>query len=376
MNNKIYFPNFDGLRTIACLMVFFWHALQLGHLSTGFSAPFFQNLLVTFLNGKNGVSIFFVLSGFLITWLLLKEVEITGKLNLRNFYIRRILRIFPLYFLVILLIFVALPAANHFFHLMVVSPDVRPVYYFIFLSNFDVLRIFETGGTDFLPSTITWSVAIEEQFYLFWPLFFYLLPVNKVQYFLIAVIAGSFIFRLMSFEQFPHRLYFHPFGAAFDLSVGGAAAWLCIFNKKFRTFFAELANHWRILVLICGLVVMYLNIVVEKGLIPVFLRSLQVFFFAILIVDQCLNVFPVLKFSRSKWLSVLGKYTYGMYMLHPLFLLLLNTFCIRILNLRYDDFYTILIDVIIGLPLSIFGAKISYRFMEKKFLALKDNFSR
>jgi peptidoglycan/LPS O-acetylase OafA/YrhL len=181
------------------------------------------------------------------------------------------------------------------------------------------------------------------------------------------VLALSFAFRIYHYEA-PYKLYFHSFSAAFDLSAGGLAAWLCLYNKKFLRFFSDLLNHWRILFACAGLLLMYLAVVYDKGLLAVFLRGLQVFFFAFIIIDQCFNVFGSGKLARATWLSRLGKYTYGIYLLHPICLLVFNTFSIRVLHLPHDSTYALMIAFFIGLPLTILAAKISYHFMEKKFL--------
>src|SRR5690348_9426031 len=94
---KIFFPNLDGLRFFSFLVVFLYH----GHLSI-FSylkdsqPKTYAAIEFLFQHGNLGVNFFFVLSGFLITYLLIKEKEFTGTIHVQNFYIRRILRIWPL----------------------------------------------------------------------------------------------------------------------------------------------------------------------------------------------------------------------------------------------------------------------------------------
>ena len=95
----IYFANLDGLRFLSFLMVFLHHTVVY---DINIKGTFFERLLTTVGYGGSGVSIFFVLSGFLITYLLLQEKEANGKINISFFYIRRGLRIWPLYYLVII----------------------------------------------------------------------------------------------------------------------------------------------------------------------------------------------------------------------------------------------------------------------------------
>ena len=94
-SNKVFFPNLEGLRFFAFFVVFINHAFaSLGYYNPSKTFVFVRTHFL--LNGNLGVSFFFVLSGFLITYLLLKEKELTGKINIKNFYLRRVLRIWPL----------------------------------------------------------------------------------------------------------------------------------------------------------------------------------------------------------------------------------------------------------------------------------------
>ncbi|MEI6088545.1 MAG: acyltransferase, partial [Bacteroidota bacterium] len=92
---KIYFPNLDGLRSIAVMLVVVWH-IEIHKVRFGFKQLYFND------TGFMGVSIFFVLSGFLIAYILLVEKDLNQKVNFKAFYIRRILRIWPLYFFTLL----------------------------------------------------------------------------------------------------------------------------------------------------------------------------------------------------------------------------------------------------------------------------------
>ena len=374
MNNKVYFPNLDGLRTIACFMVFAFHSLGIGGNRLGIPNLYMEKLTSAFLNGKTGVSIFFVLSGFLITFIILSEIKKKGQFSLGHFYIRRVLRIWPLYFLVLGIIFGLLPLVDHFFAVAKNSFDSRPMYYFTFLSNFDVLRIVENGQSDFLPSTITWSVAIEEQFYLFWPLLFLFIPGAYYKQMFLFIIAFAFGFRLLHYNQ-PNQLYFHSLSAVFDLAVGGGTAYLCITDSGIKKAIIKLRDKGRILIIISGMVIMYLNALIHLSWFNLVLTAAQALFFAFIIVDQCFNRSERLKFSRSKLLTGLGKYTYGMYMLHPLVLFALNIVLVRIINVPVDGTLGMWVHFCAVLPLTIFVAWLSYNLLEKKFLLLKEKFS-
>jgi peptidoglycan/LPS O-acetylase OafA/YrhL len=141
------FPGLDGLRAIAATMVIFYH----------FGGPNW-----TFLSGWVGVYIFFVLSGFLITTLLLREQDRTGRISLSNFYIRRVFRILPPY-LVILGGIVAFVLLRAEFHERDFPQALK--YYLTFLNEF--LPAVTNGTDNFFSGS--WTLGIEEKFYLVWP---------------------------------------------------------------------------------------------------------------------------------------------------------------------------------------------------------------
>lgn len=253
---KVFFPNLDGLRFIAFFMVFLWHAFNDAFKKITIGNPFLSNIFNTYANGKTGVSIFFVLSGFLITYLILQETKWYGKLDLGKFYLRRTLRIWPLYFLILIIVFVFIPVIINLTGLDWSKYDMNPLYYFTFLSNFDVLRIYHSGTLDFLPSTVTWSVAIEEQFYLVWPVLFILAKPKWYRYIFPLVILLSYVFRIY-YRNDEHTLYFHSLSVCGDLGLGGMAAWLSIHSDRFRNFFRDQTSPMRLSIYASGLIAMY-----------------------------------------------------------------------------------------------------------------------
>lgn len=163
-----HFGSLDGLRFF-CITAVIWHHLPLWQRMT--------DLSVFFARGHAGVDFFFVISGFLITTLLLREAAERGRFSLRAFYWRRALRIVPIY---VLTVGVATAYA-------VAKGDMvaleRLPYYLAFLSNFLV------SDTFFLEPT--WSLAIEEQYYLLWPALLAVLPRAWIGPVLVALIAAN-----------------------------------------------------------------------------------------------------------------------------------------------------------------------------------------
>ncbi|QQD15386.1 acyltransferase family protein [Sphingobacterium sp. UDSM-2020] len=196
MKNQIVFlPGLNGIRTIAALGVLFSH-INLALLDFGidnFSLFGYTNegKLKGWMLGGHGVTMFFVLSGFLITYLLLKEFEKTNTIDIKKFYMRRILRIWPLYFFYVLLTLVVM--WNQ------INIDFNLVYYLTFFANIPFIQ--EHGYMGMLH---LWSIGVEEQFYLFWPLLFVFFIRRNIFIRITSIIIMLFlIFRIMMWYFFP-----------------------------------------------------------------------------------------------------------------------------------------------------------------------------
>jgi peptidoglycan/LPS O-acetylase OafA/YrhL len=155
-----YFRSLDGLRGIAISMVICHH----------FGVNYFLHGTGLFIDSNTGVHIFFVLSGFLITTLLIKEKLNSGSISLKHFYIRRILRILPVAYLFLLVLIVL----NAFFHLQVRFIDF--IASFLFFKNLSLRNEPYTAHL--------WSLAVEEQFYIIFP---FLLSYNTNRYLMVAL---------------------------------------------------------------------------------------------------------------------------------------------------------------------------------------------
>jgi len=164
--SRIYFPSLNGIRFFAALLVIIDHLeLVKGYfgIKVNWSEAFSSHL------GSSGVTIFFVLSGFLITFLLLKEKEIKA-INVKHFYIRRVLRIWPLYYLILIVSFFIIPQID-FFNVPNYGDKSESFICSTFLTY---LFLLANVGFVFFPTiafaNVLWSVAVEEQFYLIWPI--------------------------------------------------------------------------------------------------------------------------------------------------------------------------------------------------------------
>ncbi len=181
-----YIPALDGLRAIAVFLVMLLHAhFQLGR------------------NGSLGVDIFFALSGFLITTLLLEEHTSNGRISLKGFYIRRTFRLFPaLYFMLLIVWLYAI-----FFALKSFKPIILDE---IFASSIYMHNISYVWGCKSIILGHTWSLGVEEQFYFIWPLVLIIalrfFSVNKLLFMLLFFIPFIWVIKVLNFVPILHGL--------------------------------------------------------------------------------------------------------------------------------------------------------------------------
>jgi len=349
MSATLYFNRLDALRFLAFFLVFWQHAFA-KLVPQGLPGTLAEALKYT---GGIGVHIFFVISGFLITYLLLKELEISGSVSVKNFYIRRILRIWPLYYLILIFGIFILPNLIHSVHYC-----GNKLLDLTFLNNFDM------DLPCYSPHIgIAWSVAIEEQFYVVWPLVFLLLiKVPRVLFCLcLAVFAGSSIFIFYN----PASSYFHTFGNLNYLMLGcmGAMAFHWYGPVFSHSRFFNRRYYYPLLLLLTSLL-LFKPQGITYLLFPLFYLYLV---FYLIINDRTGNV------SVFSWL---GKYTYGMYMIHPLVILGIRMVLIALHIEDRESRMVILFSGIGSLVVTIALSVIIYELFEKRILIYKQSFSR
>jgi peptidoglycan/LPS O-acetylase OafA/YrhL len=374
---KIFFPNLDGLRFISFLVVFLYH----GHLSI-FSylkdaqPKVYGVIEFLFQHGNLGVNFFFVLSGFLITYLLIKEKEFTGTIHVPNFYVRRILRIWPLYYLCVFLGFVAFGLLKKYSG-QPMAENANPLYYILFSANFDIMHTWP-NKPDALLLSVLWSVAVEEQFYLTWPLILKIVPLKAYKYVFPSIMALSLIFRSLHTGDNDHEFairYFHTFSVIGDMALGGLFAYLVSYENKFKSFIINVSKPGIVLLYAATLVItLYKHVLFPPGWPVIFERIVIAFLFGMIILEQNYAKHSLFKMSNFKIVSKLGIYTYGLYCLHFLGLY----FAIKVMNaLRLNGSITWVsfTMMLLALGLSVIISLTSYNLFEKWFLRWKDKFA-
>ena len=352
-HKKIYFENLDALRTIAFLLVFWQHAFSRYFTSLkkiGINETLANKIFYT---GGAGVYIFFVLSGFLITYLLVEEKKKNGKINLLYFYGRRTLRIWPLYYLICITGIFILPVLSNS-----VSFTGDVILNLSFLNNFDP-KVSNSAITG-----IAWSVAIEEQFYLLWPIIFTFFKGRHLNIIALLIFIGSSFYVFNAEDYF--NQYYHTFSNVRFLMIGCLGA--IIYQNKKSQIKNLITNRKITLFKLISLTVFIFLLAPFANLISSFLELIILpLLYIIIIIYLCEK-----KSKKINTLSKLGKYTYGMYFYHPTTILLVKIIFDK-LDLHYQNhFWVHLVLVILSLALTILVAISSYKYFESYFLKLKN----
>jgi peptidoglycan/LPS O-acetylase OafA/YrhL len=359
-SNREYYPALDGLRGVAILLVVFLHNFR------------FMNY---FFFGWLGVDLFFVLSGFLITEILLKTLH--HPHFFRNFYMRRILRIFPLYYFTLIFSFFLLP--------YIIPSYINMSYYtnnqfwlWTYLQNW--LYIFkEPFGTPMLLHT--WSLAVEEQFYLIWPVVIFLIRKPRVLLITVSVVLVLVGFaRFMTWEYNVRDLSYaslYTFTRIDGLCIGAMLALLMQINPAF------LKKHTTLIVLLMAAVnfgFYFLNDQHSFTLPYLAFVGYTTFavLFGILVFEAATGGVKIINFIfNNTILRFFGKISYGLYVFHwPVYILLFSFFQKHIFNKTpmtsvAAEIASAIMVTIVAVVLSV----ISYRYFEKPFLKLKKKYS-
>lgn len=372
---KIYFENLDSIRFIAAMMVFLGHVMVKTYTFLPIKGTILEAFLLTISSGGTGVSIFFVLSGFLITYLLITEYEVSNKIDLKKFYIRRILRIWPLYYGVVFFSFLLYPFLKSLIGMN--NPlGSNFIYHLFFLSNFDVIHIQQfCPGKDAMSQNITWSVSVEEQFYLFWPLIFTFLPKKTWLLSILSLVAGSLVFRFTVIDK-GATIYFHTLAVLIDLGIGGLFAYAIKESAEVRSFFENSSTKTH--AVLFGIVIfllMYGGELLNYNGGLVFNRAIYSFSFAMVIAAQAITKSQSpLNLKNLSFANKWGKYTYGIYLLHPIAITVLDI-SLRVAHISIDSLLPSFLLSISTFILTLVISKLSYTYFESRFIKLKDKFT-
>ena len=380
---KTYFPNLNGIRFILAGMVLVQHVavvLQVMHIST-----IYQKVDALKAFGPVAVSMFFALSGFLITYLLLQENNTSGTISLRTFYLSRAKRIMPLYYLIIIIHLFILPhtplqsiddklvlmdAASFKYSTIHLSDFSTKIWYIILLPQVALALMVATGNST-LPAGHVWSIGVEEVFYFLYPALLKKYAHNFKQliftligiYYLVAVLLFIVI-------QFSHTAILAKpiFQRAINFSII-----LIIYNRVNCMFIGAIGAYLfikkhRYFYVITQTKVFYFSLVLLFILFAIGARVPFLTFELYCILFICVMLYLIKDnkhyFLENRVLNYLGKISYGIYMYQ-----MLAIYGIVYLYTKVGFHYWYIY------PLSFFAtillSAISYEFFEKRIIYKK-----
>jgi peptidoglycan/LPS O-acetylase OafA/YrhL len=363
MKDVLHFSGLNGIRAIAALAVLFSHITielasfgldpyVLGRMSDGTPKA-------TSLAGF-GVSIFFVLSGFLITYLLLEEKKIRS-INIKHFYIRRVLRIWPLYYLYFFISILTLVVFDLPF-------EKQSTLYYIFLAA--NIPYIIGGAINFIAHY--WSLGVEEQFYAFWP---WIIKKSSAVLKVTVAICASLILLKYALRIIDIKYHSGNMSLAYDIlnvtrfhcMLIGAIGAILYFRKN--VVFLKVMDNFICQLLAWGII--FLVTFNKFHLISFLDNEIISVATLFLIMGQIRKKRRILNLDLP-FFEFIGKISYGIYVLHPLVIFYVSK------ALSFTDksnVFNYLTAYVLVILVTILSAYISYEFFEKRFLSLKGKYS-
>lgn len=356
----------DGVRGIAILLVLLFH-LELSYPPT---IP--RMLFAPLLAGWSGVDLFFVLSGFLITGILIDTRECRNYFS--SFYMRRVLRIMPLYLLAVFAYFaVALPLAHHFGNWQARDASSQ-VWFWLHLSN-----VPPAFGTVVPFIGHFWSLSVEEQFYMAWPFVVLLVRPSRLIYVCCGVVLAAFALRV-AFVHDNFVYYLTPFRMD-ALGVGCLVATI-VRNERWSS--AVRAHLRRIAA--ANVAVLLAIMAVTRSPRPFNPWMSTVGYTCVALAYGCLVFSAYLQAGAESWLATqlrspflrtFGKYSYAIYVFHTAITTALDNLRIQLSHGLPVFAQTVLaiLCMIASVGASYAAARVSWSLLEKRCLALKTHFA-
>jgi len=359
--HKDKFHSFDALRFLSFSVVF------LSHL------PFnlFSNSWFTLFKDRGyvGVEFFFVLSGFLITYILLNEKKKSDQINLKKFFMRRVLRIWPLFYVMILFAYLSPYVIAHL-GLTFSEEGYQPNYFYscLFLENYQT--IFKHQFPNVIPLPVFWSLCVEEHFYIVWGFLLYCISRKRIPFLIAIFLVIPTFFRGVFFEN---DMLFLDLSTNIDFFMFGAipAYLYCYYKEELLLFLKLQSNRIKSLILVTTLLFVLFSGKIEfenyELVEPILFGCLFSLCLFIFIPND--NYFKV---KDNNLLSRLGVYTYGLYLTHFIAISFIKKIFQK-LNVSIEGHF--ILFLLSSILLTIFASYISYNCIEKPFLKLKENFN-
>jgi peptidoglycan/LPS O-acetylase OafA/YrhL len=363
---SLFFPNLNGVRFIAAFWVIVHHIEQFKE-KFGYDNQLFYTRFIRLI-GPLSVFLFFVLSGFLITSLLLVEKERTNTINIQSFYMRRVLRIWPLYYLTVFLGLLVLPQISYLnisgeTELISVNFTEKLIFYLLILPNI------VTGVFKHIPYlSQNWSIGVEEQFYYFWPWVVRQTKTSRLLIVMIIFFAIFYITRSLTVLYMPETgwwKYLNEFIKSLRITcmiLGAIGAYFTYY--KLNSKFVQLIFTKIFQVFLYSILILMLSFGIY---LPGVNQEIYALIFTLILMNLAKNPSSILSLENPVF-NYLGKISYGMYMYHTIAVVI----GVKISH-SFDN--SNFVSYPISYILTIIMSGLSYQYFEKPFLKIKDKFT-
>ena len=361
--NKFYFSQLDSIRGLSFIAIFVFHAYHFKQSSTqiGKFFKYLHNQLPL------GIETFFILSSFLLTFLAFNEYKKRGNFSFGNYFVRRLLRIWPLYYFILILAFIIFPVVAGYVNFTMQLPDYR--YYIFFISNY-----YSKEHVYFLM--FLWTISVEEQFYLLWGLslkFFF----KKLEIVIFLLCLSSVLFSIYAII-YKVPSYFNTLTYLFDFGCGALAAIITFKSSSISKWFGRCSNI-KTIVFYCYLPVHLLVFYIlddntsgwMNNLMALLSRYFFIIYIALLLIEQVSNNNRSKIFQKSRFLIFTGKISYGLYCYHGITLT-----AVTLILKRFTMDLSSIIFLLLCFFINYGIATLSYFYFELPILKLKARWRR
>lgn len=361
---KKYFGNLDALRFLAFVLVFMEHMVLTNNADIK-NSPLYSFYQLHFNLSSVGVGFFIVLSGFLITWIILEEYNNTSAFNFSFFWLRRCLRIWPLYFLMIAIGYILISLTKQFY-----SPNVHDMPPAANLFTFTLNFFMANHGTEFLFFiAFLWSIGMEEQFYTLWGIVLKW-GRNLFSAICILLVIASLAFRVIYLHD-NSNLYFNSLNWIGNFAIGSLLAYYAMKGGKVLESLQKLSKTTISIIYILFLLnLLFYASIYSSDIMTILERFLGSLFFVFILFEQAFCENSLFKLDKLPKLGYLGKISYGLFCYHGLVILLFTRF-INHFGWLNNSLSVFLINPLITFALTVLLSAISYEYFEKPIMRMR-----
>lgn len=367
MQQRHVFHSFDALRFLAFLPVF------MAHLPKPEGNQFLNTLF--FEGGAYSVEFFFVLSGFLISYLLAYEYAQNGAISPKNYLMRRGLRIWPLYYLCVLIAF-----TNNFItaRLAIGSSlgyDPNPAFTLSFLENYQMIARdnFPNGA----PLRVFWSLCIEEHFYLLWLVVFLAIPQRHFIKAVCCLWATGILYRTWFYVQFPEKgIYDYDVLSKMDYFCAGSITGFLVATRTEEVFRRVRALPVLLrygFTVVAAIYIFTYQFYATGRKMDLFMPVVAAPLFAFFLLTVSASA-TFIYFSKRHVLSRLGEMSYGLYVFHTVVIVTLMALAKKT-GIALDHTGNYAVFAVTAFLITLLITTLSWRYFESYFLRKKEKYA-